>query len=116
MIRAAIRSLFGIVPTLDLHGLGVKQALAESERFLAEMSARGERRVRIVFGKGRGSPGGIGVLRQVIPSWLEGSGRRWVERFERQLEASGADGGLVAWLRRSEIDTEPGDSRQDSSG
>ena len=114
MIRAAIRSLFAIVPTLDLHGLGVKQALAETERFLAEMSARGEQRVRIVYGKGRGSPGGIGVLRQVVPAWLEGSGRRWVERFERQLDASGADGGLVAWLRCRETDSEPGDSREGS--
>jgi DNA-nicking Smr family endonuclease len=66
--------------------------------------------VRIVYGKGRGSPGGIGVLRQVVPAWLEGSGRRWVERFERQLDASGADGGLVAWLRRRETEREPGDS------
>jgi DNA-nicking Smr family endonuclease len=97
-----VRSLLGLVPTLDLHGLGVKDALAASERFVRELAAAGEERGRIVYGKGRGSPGGVGVLRQVIPHWLEHDGAVWVERFERRVDASGADGAVIVWVRRRE--------------
>lgn len=76
----------------------MREALAESERFLREMAARGEREVRIVYGKGRGSPGGVGVLRQAIPAWLEQHGAGLVERFERALDRDGNDGALRVWL------------------
>ena len=102
MIRRLLRALFGVLPTLDLHGLGVKDALAETERFVRQAASAGEERVRIVYGKGRGSPGGLGVLRQVVPRWLEGEGKAWVERIERQLDATGDDGAVVVWLRRTE--------------
>ena len=100
-MREILRRLFGIVPTIDLHGMRVRQALEATQAFLEEAQARGETEVRIIYGKGRGSPGGVGVLRQAIPDWLEKSGRRWVERFERQLDASGDDGAMRAWLRPS---------------
>jgi DNA-nicking Smr family endonuclease len=98
--RSVLRSLFGVVPTLDLHGLGVKDALAATERFLREAYDQGDRQVRIVYGKGRGTPGGIGVLRQAVPAWIEQHAGDWVERFERQLDESGHDGSMVLWLRR----------------
>ena len=91
--------MFGLVPTLDLHGLGVRDAIDETGRFVAEMAARGEREVRIVYGKGRGSPGGVGVLRQAIPAWLEQHGGDSVERFEREVDADGNDGAMRVWLR-----------------
>jgi DNA-nicking Smr family endonuclease len=98
-MRTLLRTLFGIVPTLDLHGLGVRPALDETRAFLEEAHARGERRVRIVYGKGRGSRGGVGVLRQAVPAWIEQNATQWVERFERQLDASGDDGAMMIWLR-----------------
>ena len=91
--------MLGLVPTLDLHGLGVRDAIDETGRFVAEMAARGEREVRIVYGKGRGSPGGVGVLRQAIPAWLEQHGGDHVERFEREVYADGNDGAMRVWLR-----------------
>ena len=100
MWRSLLRSLFGVVPTLDLHGLGVKDALAATERFLREGYERGESEVRIVYGKGRGTPGGIGVLRQAVPAWIEQHASDLVERFERQLDESGHDGSMRLWLRR----------------
>lgn len=96
--RSWLRSLLGIVPTLDLHGLGVRAALAETETFLREAQRSGEREVRIVYGKGRGSPGGVGVLRQAVPAWIEQHGGEWVERFERQLDDRGEDGAMRLWL------------------
>lgn len=91
--------MFHHVPTLDLHGLGVRDAIAETERFVAEMAADGEPEVRIVYGKGRGSPGGVGVLRQAIPAWLEQHGGPWVVRFARDVDTDGNDGAMRVWLR-----------------
>lgn len=98
-MRQILRSLFGIVPTLDLHGLGVPDALDRTRAFLEEAHAHGATRVRIVYGKGRDSPGGVGVLRRAVPAWIEQHGSPWVDRFERQLDATGNDGAMVVWLR-----------------
>ena len=97
LLRRVLRAVFGLVPTLDLHGLGVADAIDETARFVAEAATRGEREVRIVYGKGRGSPGGVGVLRQAIPAWLEQHGRAWVERFAREIDADG----IVRWIDQS---------------
>jgi len=98
-LREALRQLFGIVPTLDLHGLGVRDAIDEVEGFLRRAQASGEHVVRVVYGKGHGSPGGRGVLRDVIPRWLDREGAALVERYERLPDASGADGSVKVWVR-----------------
>ena len=100
-LRQTLRELLGIVPTLDLHGYGVREAIDETERFLRHAHTLGEPVVRVVYGKGHGSPGGRGVLRDVIPRWLEREGAELVERFERLPDASGADGAVRVWLRRA---------------
>jgi DNA-nicking Smr family endonuclease len=107
-IRRLVRDALGIMPTLDLHGLGVQAALREIEQFLAEAQEDGLGSVRIVYGKGRRSPGGRGVLREVIPRWLDGEGRRYVRRWERRPDASGADGGMIVWVRELEDEEEEG--------
>ena len=96
--RRRIRELFGLVPTLDLHGLGVKEALAETESFLRAAQAAGEPVVRIVYGKGNRSPGGRGVLREVVPHWLENDGKELVRDFQRIPDHTGADGSAKVWL------------------
>jgi DNA-nicking Smr family endonuclease len=98
-VRLLVRQFLGLMPTLDLHGLGVRDAVAETERFVRAARAAGEPVVRIVYGKGRGSPGGRGVLRDVIPRWLEREGTEWVKRYQRLPDATGADGAVQVWLR-----------------
>jgi len=98
-IRELVRTALGVTPTLDLHGLGVRRALAETERFLREAQAQGVRQVRIVYGKGRRSPGGRGVLREVVPRWLETDGVELVSDYRRQPDSSGGDGGALVSLR-----------------
>ena len=102
-IRALLRETFGILPTLDLHGLGVKNALRETEHFLREAQVQGAGSVRIVYGKGIRSPAGRGVLREVIPHWLEKEGSAFVRRYERRPDATGADGAVVVWVRPPEL-------------
>ena len=101
-LRHTIRELLGIVPTLDLHGCGVREAVQETERFLRQAQAVNDRVVRIIYGKGHGSPGGRGVLRDVIPRWLEREGVALVERYQRVPDASGADGAVKVWVKVSE--------------
>ena len=103
-IRKLLRQAFDLMPTLDLHGLGVQDALKETEQFLRDAQAAGLGSVRIVYGKGRGSRGGRGVLREVIPRWLDTNGRPYVRRYERRPDASGADGGMIIWVRMLEDD------------
>lgn len=98
-IRRLVRDALGILPTLDLHGLSVRDAVRETDRFLRDSRARGVASLRIVYGKGRGSPGGRGVLREVIPRWLDTEGQELVQYYERRPDASGADGSLIVWLR-----------------
>ncbi|MBI3089855.1 MAG: Smr/MutS family protein [Candidatus Tectomicrobia bacterium] len=91
--------LGGVLPTLDLHGVGVREAIEQVEEFLRASRHLGVRRVRIVYGKGRHSRGGRGILREVVPRWLETEGARYVARWERRLDASGLDGGAEVVLR-----------------
>ncbi len=100
-LRNLLRTGLGLYPTLDLHGLGVKDAREVTERFLRECQADGIEVARIVYGKGKRSPGGRGVLRQVIPHWLENQGSPLVERFERRPDQSGNDGYVVVWVRKA---------------
>jgi DNA-nicking Smr family endonuclease len=81
-------------PVLDLHGLGVRDAIAATELFLRECAAEGASEVRIVYGKGRGSPAGRGVLREVIPRWLAHEGAAYVESATPEPDASGGDGAI----------------------
>lgn len=101
-IRRLVRAAVGEIPTLDLHGLGVQEALAETERFLRQAQAQGVRQVHLIYGKGHGSPGGRGVLREVVPRWLETTGAGLVTGYTRRLDASGADGGALVSLRSRE--------------
>ena len=105
-IRRLIHDALGIMPTLDLHGLGVQAALRETEDFLRDAQEQGLGSVRIVYGKGRRSPGGRGVLREVVPRFLDNEGRLYVRRWERRPDATGADGGMIVWVRELEEEAE----------
>jgi DNA-nicking Smr family endonuclease len=87
------------IPVLDLHGFGVRDAIAATEAFLRDAGNAGVAEVRIVYGKGRHSPGGRGVLREVIPRWLADDGRRWVARAAPEPDAHGEDAAIRVVLR-----------------
>jgi DNA-nicking Smr family endonuclease len=104
-LRAASVAVPGTEPRLDLHGLGVRDAIAATERFLAEAQHAGTPRVRIVYGKGRHSPSGRGVLREVIPRWLAADGRRYVASATPLPDAWGEDGAIQVRLRKKQVVT-----------
>jgi hypothetical protein len=98
-LRAASAAGRGGEPRLDLHGLGVRDAIAVTERFLADAQGAGIRRVRIVYGKGRHSPAGRGVLREVIPRWLAADGARYVASATPVPDVVGEDAEMIVRLR-----------------
>lgn len=105
-IRTVLRRMFGVTPTLDLHGLGVKEALRETEAYIVEAREALCPSVRIAYGKGKRSVGGRGVLREVIPRWLNNEGRPLIRRWERQLDESGAEGAAIVWVRLDDLEEE----------
>lgn len=87
------------IPVLDLHGFGVRDAICATEAFLRDATHAGVTEVRIVYGKGRHSPGGRGVLREVIPRWLADDGRRWVASAAPEPDAHAEDAAIRVILR-----------------
>ncbi|MBT6272579.1 MAG: DNA mismatch repair protein MutS [Chromatiales bacterium] len=70
LLRRLRRGQFAIGSELDLHGLTAPEAHAALSEFLTDCRARGIRGVRIIHGKGLGSPGGRPVLKGKIDRWL----------------------------------------------
>jgi DNA-nicking Smr family endonuclease len=58
---------------LDLHGLRQSEAQAQLTRFLTDAHHAGRRCVLVITGKGTRNPqtGEEGVLRRMVPFWLE---------------------------------------------
>ena len=98
-LRRVLRAAFPTgCPQLDLHGLRVSEALGSVEQFLARAEQQGVDEVRIVCGKGRHSPGGVGVLRNAVPGWLDAHG--YAGRYRREVDRDGRDGALRLVLKR----------------
>ena len=99
-LRNLLRAAFpGHHPELDLHGLRVPEALAEVQRFVARAEAQGVSEVRVVCGKGRHSPEGVGVLRTAVVGWLDTHGYRG--RYRRDMDRDGLDGALYVRLKNA---------------
>lgn len=99
--RAVLRDLrrgrWAIQGHIDLHGLNRHQAHEEVSLFLAEAVASGRRCLRVVHGRGHGSPGRQGVLRLLVKSWLCRS--RHVLAFCHAPACDGGEGALWVLLQ-----------------
>ncbi len=99
VLRDLRRGRWTIRNHTDLHGLNRHEAHEEVARFLAESVREGRRCVRIVHGRGHGSPGREGVLRQLVKSWLSRS--KDVLAFCHPPPSDGGEGALWVLLRSS---------------
>jgi DNA-nicking Smr family endonuclease len=81
---------------LDLHGLRSDEARQALSEFLHRCQVLGHRCVRVVHGKGHGSPGKEGVLRVKVRRWLVQ--REEVMAFVQATPAQGGAGALVVLL------------------
>jgi DNA-nicking Smr family endonuclease len=81
---------------LDLHGMHRDEARQQVGVFLAECLAHRQRCVRIVHGKGYGSPGRIPVLKRLVLGWL--AQRQEVLAYCQARTIEGGAGAVIVLL------------------
>jgi len=82
---------------LDLHGLRSDEAREALGQFIRDANKRGWRCVRVVHGKGLGSPGKTPVLKSKVQRWLVQKNE--VLAFVQAKGPEGGAGALVVLLR-----------------
>lgn len=82
---------------VDLHGLRSDEARLALAEFIREAHRQGLRCVRVVHGKGLGSPGKTPVLKSKVHSWLVQKNQ--VMAFVQAKPAEGGAGALVVLLK-----------------
>ena len=97
VLRDLRRGRWSIQSHTDLHGLNRHEAHEEVGRFLAESQISGKRCLRIVHGRGHGSPGREGILRQLVKAWL--MRRKDVLAFCHAPPCDGGEGALWVLLK-----------------
>ncbi len=97
VLRKLRRGHYRVDASLDLHGLNRTQAQLAVVHFLADCAARDHRCVRIVHGKGNGSPNSGPVLKRLLDGWLRR--RRDVLAFTTAPVADGGTGAVYVLLR-----------------
>ena len=97
VVRKLRRGAWAIQAQIDLHGLRRDQAREQLAAFLREADRHGLRCVRVVHGKGNGSPGKEPVLKSKVKSWLVQ--KREVIAFTQARASDGGHGALVVLLR-----------------
>ena len=97
--RKLRRGDWSIQRQLDLHGLRRDEARETLSFFIREAHKHGIRCVRVVHGKGLGSPGKAPVLKSRVHSWLVQ--KQEVLAFVQAKPADGGAGALVVLLMAS---------------
>ncbi|WP_079437518.1 Smr/MutS family protein [Zoogloea sp. LCSB751] len=82
---------------LDLHGLTRDEARAALAHFIAQALLQGRRCLRVIHGKGHGSPGRIPVLKHLSRGWL--AQREDILAFCQARPHDGGDGALLVLLQ-----------------
>ena len=99
VVRKLRRGNWSIQRQLDLHGLRREDAREALAAFIREANKAGLRCVRVVHGKGLGSPGKTPVLKGRVQSWL--IQKQEVLAFVQARPAEGGAGALVVLLAQS---------------
>jgi len=90
------RGHWAVQRQIDLHGLRRDEARAALSDFLRDAARAGVRCVRVVHGKGLGSPGRAPVLKTLVHRWL--AQKREVLAFVQAKPLDGGAGALVVLL------------------
>jgi DNA-nicking Smr family endonuclease len=100
VIRNLRRGEWSIQKELDLHDLRTDEAREALGQFIRSCHKQGVRCVRVVHGKGLGSPGKVSVLRPKVQSWL--IQKNQVLAFVQATPSQGGAGALVVLLQAGE--------------
>lgn len=97
VVRKLREGRWAIQREIDLHGLRTDEAREALGRFVRASHQQGLRCVRVVHGKGLGSPGRAPVLKGRVLRWLVQ--KKEVMAFVQARPADGGAGALVVLLR-----------------
>ena len=100
VVRKLRRGVWAIQAQLDLHGLRRDAARQHLADFLRQAVRDGRRCVRVIHGKGNGSPGREPVLKSRVKSWLVQKNE--VLAFVQARASDGGHGALLVLLRPSQ--------------
>lgn len=101
--RRLARGKAKIEARLDLHGMTQAQAAVALEDFIERTQRQGKREVIVVTGKGTRTDGSIGVLRQMVPDWLNRQpNRSRIVAFTYAAPKDGGEGALYVRLKKLE--------------
>ncbi len=103
VVRKLRRGVWAIQAQLDLHGARRDEAREQLGAFLRDAVRAGLRCVRVVHGKGNGSPGREPVLKGKVRSWLVQKNE--VIAFTQARAQDGGHGALIVLLRPSKAAT-----------
>lgn len=96
VVRKLRRGVWAIQAQLDLHGLRRDEARERLNRFVHDAHRAGLRCVRVIHGKGNGSPGREPVLKRKVQSWLVQ--KKDVIAFTQARASDGGTGALIVLL------------------
>ena len=96
VVRKLRRGVWATQAKIDLHGLRRDQAREQLAGFLRACVQAGLRCVRVIHGKGTGSPGRQGVLKAKVKGWL--AQRQEVLAFTQARPVDGGQGALMVLL------------------
>jgi len=99
VVRKLRRGHWSLQAQLDLHGLRRDEAREALGSFVNESARRGLRCVRVVHGKGNGSPGREPVLKSRVRRWLVQ--KQEVLAFVQAQAADGGSGALMVLLQQA---------------
>jgi DNA-nicking Smr family endonuclease len=97
--RKLRRGAWSIQGQVDLHGLRSEEARDTLSQFVRDALRMGWRCVRVVHGKGLGSPGKTPVLKSKVQRWLVQKSE--VQAFVQAPPAQGGAGALLVLLKGS---------------
>jgi DNA-nicking Smr family endonuclease len=96
VVRKLRRGVWTIQAQLDLHGLRRDEARDKLNQFVFEAKRAGMRCVRVIHGKGNGSPGREPVLKNKVKTWLVQ--KKEVIAFTQARASDGGAGALLVLL------------------
>lgn len=99
VVRKLRSGYWSIQANLDLHGLRVDEARETLGAFIRHSRSKGLRCIRIIHGKGYGSPGRKPVLKSRVHRWLVQKSE--VIAFVQAKGNEGGAGAIIALLDRS---------------
>jgi len=96
-VKKLRRGHWALQAQIDLHGLRRDQAREALGQFIVESARRGLRCVRVVHGKGNGSPGREPILKSRVRRWLVQKAE--VLAFVQARASDGGSGALMVLLQ-----------------